>query len=261
MRRVILTCCLSHLVTGFLPGTACAQAEPARLTVAVTDRADGRPLADVDVRVTTAGVTMRTNGEGRTVTAPLTPRQHILLVQRLGYAPESVIIEFTPGADVLAEIPLRTLVVNLESVEVRAERTNARLARSGFYERQRKNAAGTFIGEEEIARRREAGAKVTDLIRNARGITVEHVGGMPVVYSTRGADSILLGRCRPQLYIDGHLFRIPLDDQGRPMLSLDQVVVTEEIAAIEVYASGISAPFGLGGGGGCGSVAIWTRSG
>lgn len=243
------------------PSAVGAQQGPAQLTVTVTDELTNEPLAGVRVRLTSAGIDAATDGRGRATLGGITPGAHILLVQRLGYAPESAVIEFTAGATVEADLPLRMIPAKLDEVEVTEDRRNASLDRNGFYRRQRVNGFGTFLGEEEIERRRKRGATVLDLLRTTRGISIEYRYGKPEIISSRGASSILLGPCRPLLFIDGILFRIPLDERGRPMASIDQVVVADHIAAMEVYPSGVGAPLELGGGSGCGSIAIWTKQG
>lgn len=250
---LVVACCAAPAV-GAQPG-------PAQLMVTVTDELTSEPLAGVRIRLTSAGLDAATDGRGRATLGGIKPGTHILVVQRLGYAPESAVIEFTAGATVEADLPLRMIPAKLDEVEVTEDRRNASLDRSGFYRRQRINGFGTFLGEEEIEKRRKRGATVLDILRTTRGISIEYSYGKPVIYSSRGSDSILLGRCKPLLYIDGTLFRMPAGEDGRPMASIDQVVVADQIAAIEVYPSGGSAPLELGGGSGCGSIAIWTRQG
>lgn len=249
------------LACGSTPAALGAQDSPAHLVVVVTDHLTSEPLAGVRVRLTSAGMDAATDGRGRATLTGIRPGTHILLIQRLGYAPESAAIDFTSGATVEADVPLRMVPAKLDEVAVTEQRQNPSLDRTGFYRRQRENGFGTFIGEEEIENRRKRGATVLDILRNTRGIAIDYSYRIPVIYTSRGQDSILLGRCKPLLYIDGILFRIPFDERGRPMASIDQVVVLDHIAAIEVYPSGASAPPGLGGGSGCGAVAIWTRQG
>lgn len=145
-----------------------------------------------------------TNARGRVALAGIKAGTHILLVQRLGYAPESAVIEFTSGATVEADFPLQMVAARLDKVEVTGDRQNASLERNGFYERKRMNGFGSFIGEDEIEKRRRRGGTVLDILRMTRGISIEYSSGLPVIYSSRGERAPRAGR-RLRLRVDGHL--------------------------------------------------------
>lgn len=248
---------LLAIAAGLVPRNASGQATSARLTVVVIDQASGERLRGAQVRITTTGAGAVTDHDGRALIAGIRPGNHIVVVQRLGYTPESVLIEFTPGAAVDGEFPLRAAATTLAAVEVSAARQNARLEARGFYRRMQSNGFGTFLTEEDLERRRRTGGTLVDLLRNVPGLTFEHENGTPVLYATRGSDSILLGRCKPRIYVDGVLMSAM--SEGLAPYDIGQFISPADIGGIEVYPSGTSAPLELGGGSGCGAVVIWSR--
>lgn len=260
MRLIAALALVTTVASAAAPAAARAQVT-ARIDVAVVDDADGLPIANAQVRVTTASMNALTNSSGRVELGGIPPGQHIVVVQRLGYDPETAVVEFTSGGTVEAEFRLRVRAVALDEVEVRADRPNAKLDRSGFYDRHRTNGFGTFLGEEEIAQRLRRGATTTELLRTMRGLRVVQEEFAKVVYTSRSNDSILLGPCTPDLYVDGVRVRLPRDDRGRVLLDLEHIIPLPQVAAIEVYTGGASAPAGLGGGFGCGSIVFWTLAG
>lgn len=252
MRPLLLLAALA--LAALTPRWSCAQAVAARLVVTVTDHASGEPVPGAQVRITSAGIGAITNDSGRAQVAGISPGNHLVVVQRLGYTPESMLIEFGSGAAVEGEIALQAAALTLSRVEVTAQR-DARLERRGFYDRRERNGFGTFLTEEEIEQRRRSGGPLTSLLRTIPGLTVEYHPrtGRPLVFVTRGNDSVMLGRCQPRVFLDG--VRVPVSAD----LDIDQLIVPNEIGAIEVY-RGASTPLEFSIGRGCGAVVIWTKS-
>lgn len=174
-------------------------------------------------------------------------------------------MEFTEAMLTQVQVVLAPRPVQLEGVEVVGERGDPRLERSGFYYRKHTNAFGTFIDEREIEQRRRTTNRLSDLLQGVPGITIDNANGSPTLYSTRGADSIEMGRCKPAVYIDG--FRVASEAPGggggalASLNNIDLLIPVQDIAAIEVYASGVTTPPEFGMGKACAAVAIWTKSG
>jgi hypothetical protein len=148
----------------------------------------------------------------------------------------------------------------LEEISVEVEGRSRVLARTGFYERRRANAA-YFIDEETIRRRRPF--RTSDLIRNIPGVRfVEGTGagfsGYPMMRqgerSLGGADR----PCFPRVYLDGMI----IEHGGTawtPMQGFDQIVAVNDVVGLEVYRSPAETPVQFGGMTNCGVILLWTH--
>ena len=109
---------------------------------------------------------------------------------------------------------------------------------------------GHFKDGETIERRRAASA--SSLVGDVPGVRVTCSGRGCVVGSSRGS-----GCRRMNVYLNGTL---ALRESRPSAITLDELVRPSEIVAVEVYASGVSAPAEfLDGSGSCGAVVIWTK--
>lgn len=121
----------------------------------------------------------------------------------------------------------------------------SRTALNGFYERERRNAFGTYIDEKEIQRKRP--------------VSVEHLmRGMVAVDFVKNPDSmtnlLTLRGCTANVFVDGLL--IP---QGQGF-DIDDLVPIGQLAAVEIYRNDVGVPFEfMNIGNQCGSVVFWTH--
>lgn len=181
---------------------------------------------------------------------------------------------------------LQVIPVLLDPVEVVAQTAvrEAYLQRMGFYERQRVDY-GHFITRAEIERR--APDRMTDLL-----LTVPGARSAP---STSGLNRSSIsfggsiqqrgGPCHPRVYVDGlvvirgdarpHGLDVhgqpelaseagPSDPTMRQEIALDDVVMPEDVQAVEVYRRGSEVPVRFGGmstNTQCGVIVVWTRRG
>lgn len=181
---------------------------------------------------------------------------YFLYVRRDGY--ETLLDGlFELGADGVVEVRvgLTPEPIELEAVDVMADRTMTPLERSGFYDRVL-TAPGVFLSREDIER--AGSSKVSDVFQRVprvevdatRPLTGPDVMQNPSIYMRRGTEP-----CFPTLYIDRHIVANGLTGPVRP----DDWVNSGEIEAIEIYARASQAPPEFDPVGDCGVVLIWTR--
>jgi hypothetical protein len=175
--------------------------------------------------------------------------------------------------------------VRLEDLDVVADREAAKrfLREAGFYERQRSDF-GKFIDREAIEARRAR--QLTDLLAGITGVrlTPDGIGGNRTSIRLRGSTLSSGGACQPKVYLDGLLvvegdarpFRpAPREDPDRATeiqadlgertdVDINDVVMPDDIEAIELYRSGSQVPAKFGGTSTatqCGVIVIWSRRG
>ncbi|HEY0970943.1 MAG TPA: TonB family protein [Gemmatimonadales bacterium] len=205
----------------------------------------GSPIAGAQLQVIGLLGRGSTGSDGAFILAGIPTGQRMLRVRRLGFQPESVSVEVSPGAETKVEVRLTALPLRMDAVVVEARLRpmySGRLAR--FWER-RDRGIGTFFTAEEIDRRNPM--VVTDLLRTVPGIRLERNGNEHVVFF-RGM------RCAPLVWIDG----MPAT---AGYLNPDHFT-PNSLAGIEVYAGPSQVPAELmwvRGKGACGVIALWTR--
>ena len=169
-------------------------------------------------------------------------------VRRLGFEE----VTFTMPTDSLAlhglAIELEPVARELDEVRVKEQRVARVPTLERFADRRReKDGLGFFLTREDILRR--DGAPLSSLLGEARGVTLLRNGNRTVLRFTRWTQR---GRpCAPHVWLDGVQTRgLEVDD-----------IPSRDVEAVELYASGASAPTELQTGNqfSCGVVAIWTR--
>lgn len=195
-------------------------------------------------------------------------------------------LALTGGREQSAVVLLQHLAVRLDPVEVvgRAERARAHLLREGFFERQRADF-GHFVEREEIAARQAR--RFSDLLIVVPGVSILPApGGLGRTrIQLRGSLLSSGGICQPRVYVDGLVInrgdsRPPgMGRDGRPEdqateraarqfdgdeISIDDVVMPDDVEGIEIYRSATQVPVRFGGSSTetrCGAIVIWTRQG
>jgi hypothetical protein len=218
-----------------------------RLSGTVVAAVGGRALAGAQVSIVD-GPQTRANERGEWTLADAPAGTRMLEVRALGYYPDRRRVHVVAGAPQVS-VALSTLKAVLDTVKISANVARYERYRNGFLQRQRVGV-GRFLTVEDIARRQPIAT--SDLLRMVPGITVEYdVAAVDKQILMRGS----FGLCAPAIYLDDHhMGTLSAED-------IDVWVHPKEVAGIEIYVEGTVPPQfqpGLGGGG-CGSIVIWTK--
>ncbi len=229
-----------------------------------------------------------TGQDGSYLLAAPEPGRYFVEARRIGYrAWMDGPVDLEAGDEWDSEFHLQVIPLRLDPVEITApvNRQEAYLQRVGFYQRQKADF-GHFITRDDIESR--APARMTDLLNSVPGVRlVPGAGGFDRAgISFQGSVLSQGGPCHPRVYIDGLIVirgdarARGLDVQGLPQLSseafgygdpsvrpeiaLDDVVMPEDVQAVEVYRRGSEVPARFGGMSTqtqCGAIVVWTRRG
>ena len=161
-------------------------------------------------------------------------------VRRLGFHPVSRIIDAggseTPDS---LSFTLLTVAVTLSAVDVTE---NSSGAPAEFYERREKNHFGRFI--DRVVLDRTSSESVSNALRG--------IAGVSVLPSNRIGNLVRIRGCRPTVWMNG--MRV----KGA---EVDEVTVTSDVAAIEVYNSRAGLPVQyVDRDNPCGAILLWSRS-
>lgn len=177
----------------------------------------------------------------------LGPGQHLFQTRRLGFRPTSFTI--TLGDDdraaVDVSLALEPIPIELEEVVVEADRTIIGLGKMReFYRRREQAAGGSFITRGDIER--QAPNQISEVFQDIPGVMVS---------GRQGPGRVTIRTCgRPNVYLDGVRINNLAD------VSIDDLVVPEQVEAIEVYRGAfVPTEFRTDQRGTCGVIAIWTR--
>lgn len=237
----------------------------------VWDSAADQAVPGARVDLDDGGRTALTDATGSFILGSVTPGQHVLRVEHLGYATLIEPVTARVGQITSLSVRLAPEAVEVEPLVVSVFR-DIRLDRVGFYDRKERGellGIGRFLGQEEIER--SSSPRVSQLLDNVQLIdmirvcsvtclTVPRVVGAPPRMVSRGGGS---APCPADVYIDGtrvRLWRWMGDNSLDLIAGIDEFLTPTGIAGIEVYrrASELPAEFG-GATDGCGAVVIWTR--
>lgn len=246
-----------------------------RLIGQVRDARTDRPVTTAAVSITGRPEVVTSDQRGRFALSGLPVGGHELSVRHLGYAELNYPVTVTRGLTTEVEIGLSPDPVQLEPLVATATRPR-RLEVQGFYERRywgELTGNGTFFTAEDIERR--APLRITHMVADAPGVRLANCnlqGHGCRLYSTRASTGFSDEGCQLNVYIDGNVVvrgseerwsRAAGDGPLRnrpPPESLNNLVLPDEIAGLEVYvgAAGLPAEFS-GSDSRCGAVVIWTK--
>jgi hypothetical protein len=268
VRRIAgMTAFRAVLALGVL-SPACATAQATVLRVIGSDSVPV-PFAWVSVEGGTASIT---DERGHVSLGATRHKALMVEVRRIGYQPWVGKLELPDTATVLT-VTLPRLVQQLAEVAVTGERIKSHLELAGFYDRmlQRQKGAlsATFIGPEEIEKRRPS--HTSDLLHGLNGVSM--MNGQNGAMCARGNG----GSCFMAVMIDGNVLQATPPNVCRGTSSLhiggalstavppgpdiNMYVDANAIAAIEVYSRGGNMPVSLQpADNACGVIAIWTGS-
>jgi hypothetical protein len=220
-----------------------ARRGPARLTVRVR-RSDDRPVSGALVHLAGSAETALSNNDGTAHLIDLPSGSQMLFVRAVGFVPvhEHVRVLQRPEPNEV-DVTLTDARSYLDTVRVVARRVFSRDV-SGFEGRKRRGL-GTFMGREEIDRKRPF--NTTDLFRGMPALTLarDRYGSTRVLM--RGSFGKL---CAPAVYVDGLRFGAG---------EIDFVSFPEDLEAVEVYVRGSQSPVQFSNMDGCGSIVLWSR--
>lgn len=196
------------------------------------------------------GVTAISDSLGRFYLNGVPASRQAIVVRKLGFAPETVAVNFTSNGTVELTVRLTAVPVSLSRVEVSAERpVPAKLA--GF-EARRSSGIGRFLTQADIEK--APGIRMSEKIRQLPGVRL--------IYSRSNASSVFVATTRGQSGLRNApcLARVILDGL---MLGSDysiNQIQPGEIAALEWYSGPSQVPqqFNMTGNA-CGLLVIWTK--
>lgn len=235
-------------VTAVPPDTI--RTPPGRTSISgrVVDSA-GKPIFGASVQAISTNISTVSDSGGRFRVQNLVPGLVFVRVRKIGYLSEYFPLQTESGRVATLTVKLRPAsnAPSLARVEVRADaRRDARMV--GFYERMRLGN-GIFVEREELLRRNTS--NVSDVLRGRNGVNIIRDGNNnPVVFGRNLTGS---GYCAMGVLVDG----VFVNTSG---MSMDQLVNTQDVRAIEVYRTGPSVPAEFQRREtDCGAVLIWTR--
>ena len=229
---------VSLLAATTVPSVSVAQTAAERSLRGRVVGPDAEAIAGVDVRVVSAGRTLRavvTDSAGGYVVGPLRLSVDAALhFRRLGFRPGVVLVSSAPAGDI--DVTLDGIPEELAGVVITA--TGGALAE--FYSHRAAASFGSFFTPEEI--RRESPRMLSDLMRRVPGARL-----LP----GRFGSLVRIRGCRPTLWIDG--VRIQ-------QAELDETINVDDVAAVEVYNSfaGIPAQY-VDRTTNCGAIVVWIK--
>jgi hypothetical protein len=235
---------------------------PARDTAARTSAIAGLVRDSVDRPIPLATVTLDgrdlaavTDSLGRFHLSGIPSGTNAFTVLRLGYEPSSFTATLPPDSTVVITIRLRR-VPTLDPVSVRAAALRDRLAKRGYYERQRRGI-GSFVSPERVDSLQHLTTPAR-MLRDVPGLTVRCAAAGRCEIRTRQTDLCM------HLFVNGSLQRGQLDD----------ILSTTEVAAFEIYQRPALVPIEFQGHlaqsvrrpgaretvrAGCGAIVVWRK--
>ncbi len=213
--------------------------------------ASGAPVARARVDVTGTAAATLTGESGEFTLSGLPSGTQSLVVRQLGYAPVETAIELSARTPARVTVKITKPAQVLDPVVVTAA-AEAGLDDVGFTKRKKMSGGGgTFIGADAVMQR--GAYMLTDVFRSVPGLRVAPgQGGENEVVQTRNGS----GTGCVNYWVDGVQWAsfYPGD--------VDRMMPPQEIAAIEVYPSGMNSPveFQMPGQSECAAVVIWSKT-
>jgi hypothetical protein len=218
-----------------------------------------RPLAFATILVEGRELSVVSDDSGRFHLAGIPAGANSFTVMRIGYKAVSFDVTLAPESTLVLGIHLKS-IQTLGPVTVTGAAEIPRLARTGFYDRQRLGL-GTFISPQRVDSL-DFVSTPAKLLRDARGLDVRCGPGGPCQVHTRSPPDCLW------LFVNGAY--MPAGANGQTQV--DDVVATGEVSAIEVYERPMIVPTefqaqlpaksgrGFTVKAGCGALVVWTRT-
>lgn len=214
---------------------------------------------------------VRTGADGAFVLPLRAPGVYRLNVTRTGYAPTTS-QEITVAASEAVEVSVRVAAqpLGLEAVTVTGRQGPPRIASlepTGFYDREARGL-GRFMRREDVERRR--GARLAQLLDDVPGVRLfrDRRGTEFITFTSQQSNGAMRRAqrgepdvCPPLIYLDGTMVSTGAAN-GPGGISINDLVQTEDIEAIEAYGNASRIPVEYNGSNSaCGVILIWTRRG
>ncbi|WP_309668881.1 carboxypeptidase regulatory-like domain-containing protein [Gemmatimonas sp.] len=222
-----------------------------------TYNAEERPLGEVQAVVRTiAGreIAVRTNHRGEATVGDLEPGVATVHLRRVGYVEGTIAAEFVAGSNTLQLSLDPTAPPSLDTVTVRAHRTNDRF--TDFETRRANGLATASITREQIERRNPV--SLWQMLTRVPSVLVVDSLGFVYARSMRNRND----ECWLRVAING-----VVQSDGRP--DLRTLPAPGEVYGVEVFAGAATIPATMASQGGnelgprartgCGLISIWTR--
>jgi hypothetical protein len=255
---------LSALLLTSLPLPRPAEAQSgATFLLRVTEAETGRPLEGARVEILRRRLSGVTGPDGWVRIAGVPPGIHAVEVHHLGFVPERLTKDFTRVITVKGQVDLLPRPLELEALEVVAERQNQWLQATGFYERRR-SSGGTFLTRTEIVARARGRASVASVLESLPGFSLQSVD-RGYTFASRRYSPVGRSGCFTRVFVNGAVVEGGGSGGRGGLMAL---VSLPELEAIEWYAGPSMlppqfhavGPYG-GDGSSCGALVLWTRSG
>ena len=209
--------------------------------------ADSAPLPGALVVLLGTNLSARTDARGVFRMSSLPSGTQEVEIRLLSYQPKQYMVNLAAKKEAHLNAMLDQRAQVLDPVVVTGRKTSD----IPGYDDRKLHATGTFMDHEFI--KNNSVASISDVFRRVAGMKVVFVSDGYTVVSNRGA--IDLGCQSAQYFIDGTRYDIVNEN-------IDDIVHPNEVAAIEVYASGLDTPAQFQSGQfQCGTVVIWTENG
>lgn len=211
----------------------------------------GMPLPRARVSIEGSDALATANERGEFVLTGLPSGSQTLTARALGYVPERTSVRLARAH------PQNDLVVSLTSLKsfldtIRVTTTRVYTSDENGFEGRKRAGQGHYIDRAQIERQQITLA--SDLLRMIPRVEVmtSAAGFFGKVVAFRKPFAFE-GYCRPDLYVDGFLFR-----SGD--MEIDEIVMPDQIEGMEVYTKPALAPAQFTNNmSGCGSIVVWTR--
>jgi hypothetical protein len=210
--------------------------------------ADGAPLEGAQVMLLGTNLSGRSDARGIFRMKDLPSGTQEVEVRLLSYQPKQYMVNLAAKKEAHLNAVLDQRAQVLEPVVVTARPTSD----IPGYDDRKEHATGTFFDHQYIMN--NSVLSTSDVFRRVPGMQVVFVSDSYTIVSNRGA--ISLGCKSAQFWIDGVRYDLGQEE------SIDDVVRPNEIAAMEIYNSGVDTPAIFQSGQfQCGTVVIWTNNG
>ena len=207
--------------------------------------AEGRAVAGAQVTLSGTGLMVRTDSAGRFLLAGTPTGTWTLDVRAIGYAPTLVATNVFPRDTVMRSVTIaRATLMDTVRVHARAVAATALGRNLLAFEERRRAGFGRFFGPEDLEKMHLF--RFTDLVAWIPGVRLELKGGRERTITMRG----FWVRCVPTVIVDR--MRMPSTE------ALDQFVLPDWVAAIEVYQAGFVPAEFQDVFSGCGTIVVWT---
>jgi hypothetical protein len=243
---MIATGCFSH-----------ALAQSSRIGSIVGLAVDDRkiPLAGVEIRSGDRAVL--TGTDGRFTLDSLESGRRQFAARRLGYSPESLLVNFDPRRSDTLVFVMSASAATLDRLDVVDTRlVSPRL--EGFEQRLARKNGGQFVTRSDIERRMPQ--VTSDIIRRLQGVRIVDSMGVQLPVSTRGPKPTLLAGSRPGALC---VLRVGVDGIMKESYFAMNTISVSDIHGVEVYSGPATIPPEFNNArrdAMCGLIMIWTRA-